>query len=100
MAKRKESEVIERGKLWHGFWTTDQGIDLQRFFEEQEKLGKEAVFQLMTESRYEQSKTAGFKLAGILAVKEYINDSILEMQKEINEEDSQPEVPSHVRSYF
>jgi hypothetical protein len=100
--KRDEQsqEVMDKGKLWHGFWESAWGQDLARFLNEQERLGKDATADLVMNGQYEEAKAAGHKTAGIISVRSYINDAIDDMKKLVEAEAAptppEAEIPSHV----
>lgn len=101
--KKEASEVVKKGKLWADFWGTDWGKDLKQFFEEQEKLGREATSDLVMAGQYEEAKAAGHKTSGIISVKNYIEDAISSMKQELETErtpePSEAEIPNHVRTH-
>lgn len=102
MIERSEydEQIIERGQLWTSFKQTDYYEDLERFFKEQETLGRAAVCDLTIAGKYEESKAAAHKLSGILAVREYISDCIAGMKDQIELEKADKQyrkaIPKHI----
>jgi len=102
MSRRNDvdQELIEKGKLWETFNDTLWGHDLNLFFKDQELIGREAVCDLTIAGKYEEAKAAAHKVAGILAVKTYIDSCIGTMREVLGQEKEDREykrsIPSHV----
>jgi hypothetical protein len=95
-----EKQVIDKGKLWAEFKNTLFGRELFQFFDDQEKLAKDAAFERLVENEPFLAKQAAQKLSGILAVKSFINDSVTAMNELLRDEKEDRKaarnVPSHV----
>lgn len=98
-----EDPVMSKGNLWYSFKGTEYGIDLYKFFEDQEKSLSERVITLTIDGKYDEAKAVAHNLGGIHLVKNYIEDSISEMKGEITEREEQKayrrSIPKHVFSH-
>ena len=96
----EDQEIINKGKLWKQFKETVWYEDLSKFIEEQEKIGREACSDLTINGQYELAKAAALKVAGILVVKSYMEDSISNMEEiysaEKEDKEYKESIPSHV----
>ena len=100
---RRQAEiqaVIDKANLWKAFLDTAFKDDLWKFFDEQEKLGREGSVDLLISGEYEKAKAAAHKVSGVLSVREYIHDVIETGRQVIETEkadrDYSKEIPSHV----
>lgn len=95
-----EEEILDKGKLWFSFQSTDYALDLNQFFAEQETLARQSVCDLTIAGAYEEAKAAAHKLSGILAVKEYINDCVSGMndiiEREKEDKKYRKAIPRHI----
>jgi hypothetical protein len=93
--------MSEKGALWQAFAQTQWADDLAAFFKDSEDEMKQSICSLTMGGKYDEAKAAAHKLDGIMSVKRYIDECVLELIDELEEKEEskryRKEIPRHVR---
>lgn len=93
--------MSDKGALWQAFGQTQWAEDLAMFFRESEIEMQSLVCSLTRSGDYEKAKAVAHKLDGMLSVKQYIDECVLQLAEEIEEKEEtkryKREIPRHVR---
>ena len=100
MRNANDQQIIDRGKMYAEFKNTLYWKDLNGFIDEQERLAKESMMENLMHEDPQTAASAAKKLSGILSVRTYVDESIMNMMElmdlEKNEREAKKCIPGHV----